>query len=102
MRVTCDIDSQNPFKILFVLAKGCVVCRRLPYMIRLTRRGFHIGWRHLNISREMNYKYRYIIGDDYNRIKLDQERTIGIQQVLFTHKTVWRYPDGKRVLVTFR
>lgn len=71
-------------------------------MIRLTRRGFHVCWKGLSISREINYKYRFIIGDDENRIRLDRERTMGIQQVLFTHKTVWRYPDGHKELHSFR
>jgi hypothetical protein len=102
VRVTIDLDTHNLVIIFFALSKGCILCKRLPYFIRLTRRGVHFGFRHLSISREICYKYRYIIGDDINRIKLDQERTIGIQQVLFTHKTVWRYPDGKKTLVTFR
>lgn len=102
MRVTIDLDSQNPIKLFFVLSKGCVLCRRLPYFIRLTRKGFHCGWRHLNISDDDMYRYRYIIGDDRKRIELDKNNETLVKQVLFIHKKVYVHKDGKRELVSWR
>ena len=93
MRVTIDIDSHNIFSLGFVLLKGIILCRKLPYYFRKTRKGFHIGFRGLSISIPVMYKYRFIIGDDRNRIALDMERKKTIQQVLFTEKKIYKF-DG--------
>jgi hypothetical protein len=78
--------------------KGCFVCRRFPYLLRLTRRGFHVGWRGMPIDRKEMYRRRFIIGDDLNRIELDMKRQHSIQQVLFIKKKVYRFKyDGNNV-----
>ena len=102
IRVTIDLDGRNLFVLAGVLAKGCILCRRFPYMIRLTRRGFHVGFRHLNISEATMYRYRFIIGDDIKRIELDENNDTLVKQVLFTHKKVWTHNNGVRTLVSCR
>lgn len=90
MRVTVDIDNDSVSKMLFCLVKGIILCRRLPYKIRKTEKGWHLIWKGLNIDEEKSMEYRRILGDDPNRIKLDKNST-RIKQVLFTEKQVFYY-----------
>lgn len=92
MRVTIDLDDDNLFKMLCIAVKGTVLCRKLPFKIRRTERGWHLIWKGLNISEKKSLEYRKRLGDDPNRIKLD-ECGKRIKQVLFTEKQVFYY-DG--------
>jgi hypothetical protein len=96
MRVTIDLDSHNLFLFSLSVCKGILMCRRLPYYFRLTRRGFHIGWRGMSINEKEMYRRRFIIGDDRARIWLDMKSSKRVKQVLFTEKTGrWIYPALK-------
>lgn len=92
MRVTVDIDDNSVSKMLFCLVKGIILCKKFPYKVRKTEKGWHLIWKGLKISDEESLRYRKMLGDDPNRIKLDEEST-RIKQVLFTEKQVFYY-DG--------
>jgi len=87
MRVTVDIDTKNPLVLLTAILKGIILCRSFPE-IESSRRGFHLIWYGLNIDEETMLRYRRIIGDDENRIRLDSISDKRIKQVLFTEKKV--------------
>lgn len=89
MRVSCDFDSHNVLKLIYFLAKGSIMCRRFPYMVRKTRRGFHYGWRSMQISENESYKRRLRCGDDVKRIHLDMSCPKKPKQVLFSHKEIY-------------
>lgn len=72
------------------LMKGLILCRSLP-KIRKTAKGWHIVWYGLDIDEETMFKYRMLIGDDPNRIKLDMEAGKRISQVLFREKETHYY-----------
>ncbi len=91
MRVSIDIDDKNPLKLMFIIAKGIFICKRFPKKIRITKRGFHIIWRGLNIDEKTMYKYRKLLGDDETRIMLDQSSPKRLKQVLFSDKKVYQY-----------
>ncbi|MEM1543712.1 MAG: hypothetical protein QXP52_02250 [Candidatus Aenigmatarchaeota archaeon] len=91
MRVTVDLDDNSLFKMLCVAVKGTILCKKLPFKIRRTERGWHLIWKGLNISEEKSIEYRRKLGDDENRIKLDLECSKRIRQVLFTEKQVFYY-----------
>jgi hypothetical protein len=93
MRVTIDLDSKNIFKFMFTLIKGLALIRRPPDVIRKSPsgKGYHFIWRGLNITQEQAYAYRKFIGDDKNRIRLDQSSNKRVKQVLFTKKEVIYY-----------
>jgi len=99
MRVTIDVDSKNPFQIAFVFIKGVLVCMRMPYLFRMTHRGFHFAWRGFDITDDEMYKRRFIIGDDKKRIRLDMLSPMKPKQVLFTSKVHAEYKkvDGRFV-----
>lgn len=99
MRVTIDIDSHNVLSLSWTLLKGIVICRRIPFYFRKTHKGFHIAWRGLNISQDTMFKYRHIIGDDENRIKLDRERKKTIRQVMFTEKSVYKFDGTNKIRI---
>jgi len=91
MRVTCDYDSHNTLKLAYFLVKGSVMCRKLPYMVKKTRRGYHYAWNGLHISENKSYFYRMKLGDDINRIKLDMSSPKRLKQVFFNYKRVYVY-----------
>lgn len=91
MRVSIDLDSQNPIELGWCLIKGIYKCKQMPRKIRKTRRGYHVIWQGLNISEHKMYVYRRIIGDDTNRIRLDRLSEGRLKQVLFSEKTVTYY-----------
>lgn len=93
MRVTIDLDDNSTLKMIWTAIKGTILCRKLPYKIRKTERGWHLIWKGLKISEEESIEYRRRIGDDENRIKLDEECSKRIKQVLFCEKKVFYY-DG--------
>lgn len=91
LRVTIDIDTDNPITLFITLLKGVLVCKRFPYKVRKTGKGYHIVFRGLKIDEETMYKYRMLIGDDENRIKLDMDAKKRIKQVLFSEKETIYY-----------
>lgn len=91
MRVSIDIDNKNPLKLGSTIIKGIFLCRRFPKKIRITRRGFHIVWRGLNIDEKTMYRYRRLLGDDPVRIDLDRSSSKRLKQVLFKEKNVYKY-----------
>lgn len=91
MRISCDWDTKNPLFILFYIAKGTILLRKLPYKIRKTKRGVHCLWRGLNISEEKSYIYRKMLRDDETRIALDRCSPKRQKQILFSDKKVYQY-----------
>lgn len=91
MRVTVDIDSDNPLSLLVSLIKGTILCRRFPAKIRKTAKGYHIIWRGLGISKKKAFKWRLMVGDDWNRVRLDMDSPKRISQVLFSEKETHYY-----------
>ena len=89
IRVTVDIDEKSPLKMAFCIVKGTILCKRLPYLLRKTKRGWHIGWNHLSITEEESFLLRYRLGDDSNRIFLDMSCPKKPKQVLFSHKEIY-------------
>lgn len=85
------MDEHNVLKFLFIIVKGIFLCRRLPYKIRKTKRGWHICFRGLNIDEKTMYKYRRLLGDDPVRIDLDRCSSKRLKQVLFKSKKVYKY-----------
>jgi hypothetical protein len=78
-------------KLAYFLVKGSIMCKKLPYMVTKTKRGFHYAWCGLSISEEQSYHYRLKLGDDINRIKLDMSSPKRLKQILFDHKAVYVY-----------
>jgi len=92
MRITVDLDDKRWWKVLWVVFKGCLLIRKFPDEIRVsaTGKGYHIIWRNVDVDHTTMLRYRKIIGDDRNRIKLDA-MTGRVTQVLFKKKTVKYY-----------
>jgi hypothetical protein len=91
IRVTVDIDSNSIMKLAICIVKGIILCKKIPFKVRKTEKGWHVIWRGLNIDERTMIKYRRILGDDPNRIKLDLEAKKRVQQVLFSEKEVHYY-----------
>ena len=91
MRITIDYDRESYIGLFWRILKGIYLCKKLPSMIRKCSRGYHIVWHGLNISERDMFKYRKIIGDDPNRIRLDMCSEKRIKQVLFTEKITTCY-----------
>jgi len=85
MRITADIDYNNPLRLAWSLIKGIYICKKFPSRIRMTEKGFHIIWKNVNANSKQALIYRAVIGDDRKRINLDMEHG-RIKQVLFTEK----------------
>ena len=91
MRVTVDLDTHNILKVVWTIVKGIIICKRLPYKIRKTKKGWHICFRGLDIDEETMFRYRKMLGDDENRIRLDRLSEKRLKQVLFKEKVVYVY-----------
>jgi hypothetical protein len=91
MRVLCDQDDHDAIKLLYHLFKGTIIFGRFPYLTRKTKRGFHYGWRFLDLTKEESCKYRLKLGDDPKRIMLDLTCPKKPFQVLFSDKKVYVY-----------
>lgn len=108
MRLTLDIDDTDRKNLKTVCRKGKKLCGKRPDRIYRTRHGFHLIWDTVkrfgrDITEEECFSLRKRLGDDTNRIKLD-EHTGRIRQVLFNEKKVsfFSYPDdrdGERKLI---
>ena len=88
MRVTIDLDDQSLLSFIITITKGYIMLKRLPDLTRRTKKGYHLIWRHLNISQNKSYILRKFIGDDKNRLSLDMSSKKRIKQILFTTKKV--------------
>lgn len=88
MRVTIDVDNHNILCIGWRILLGTIICRKKPFKIRKTRRGYHIIWKGLNIDQNTMFKYRKWLHDDEKRLRLDMLSEKRIKQVLFTEKLV--------------
>jgi len=86
MRITVDIDTKNPLVLFNSLLRGLILLRKIPF-IEESNRGFHLIWHGVDMPESDTYKYRLLIGDDENRVRLDMISEKRIKQVLFTHKT---------------
>lgn len=89
MRVSLDYDNHNVVKLAYFLAKGIAMNKKLPSMIRKTRRGFHVIYRGLDISEREMFVRRYRLGDDLRRIHLDMSCPKKPKQVLFCRKEIY-------------
>lgn len=88
MRITIDLDTQSAIDFFRTLLKAYWHLRLLPDLVRKTRKGFHIIYRDLPVSRNTVFCFRKILGDDTNRIRLDKASKKRIEQVLFYKKKV--------------
>jgi len=94
MRLTCDIDTKNPLVLLFSIFRGIWLCRSLPE-IEKSKKGWHLFWYGLKINQKTMFKYRLLIGDDQNRVRLDMSSDKRIQQVMFNRKIFIKIPNYK-------
>jgi len=74
------------------LLRGLYFLHRLPDVIRQTSKGFHVIYHGINVTEDMSYNLRWILGDDRNRLRLDLLSPLRITNVLFSEKTV-KYLD---------
>ncbi|HKL24220.1 MAG TPA: hypothetical protein VJ912_02710 [Candidatus Nanoarchaeia archaeon] len=88
LRITCDIDSKNKLKVLFLVGKALYKVKKIK---EINIKKSYSGNYHLIIWTEKKYTYKQIydlrkkLGDDKKRIHLDQLRTIG-KDTLFNKK----------------
>lgn len=94
MRITIDIDTRNKLILLWKIIKGTILLEKIPDEIKTSAsgRGYHLIWYdqflEQNIHDAFNsmIKYRKLIGDDKNRIKLDMMSPHRVPQIMFTDK----------------
>jgi len=97
MRITVDIDSHNPLRLMLCIAKGLFLFRKIPYKLTKTRKGFHIFWYNIDADIKKSLVYRYWLGDDRKRIEFDTEKEgKRIKQVMFKYKEVETITDRGR------
>lgn len=90
MRLTLDIDDTDRKNLKTVCRKGKKLCGKRPDRIYRTKHGFHLIWDTVkrfgrDITEEECFSLRKRLGDDTNRIKLD-EHGHRLKQVLFSEK----------------
>jgi len=100
MRVTIDLDTRDWYELVKVLKAGFDFKLGMPKKIEKTRKGYHIVWDGLKLSKDEAIAIRSIIGDDDMRVFFDLMTPPF--QVLFRKKRrkkikVVRY-DAERVL----
>lgn len=88
MRISIDFDGKSSFDIGLILLKGLFYFRKLPEKTRNTERGVHIIYRDIATDEANSLKYRRLLGDDENRVRLDRMATKKPKQILFTEKEV--------------
>jgi len=94
MRITIDIDTRNKLILLWKIFKGTILLEQFPDEIKSSAsgRGYHLIWYNQfleqNITEAFNnmIKYRKLIGDDKNRIRLDMLTPHRVPQIMFTDK----------------
>lgn len=100
MRITCDLDSKNIFKLAWSWFKGVFILLYKEHELNLPEvkrssggRGFHLIFYKVNaILPRINF-YRKIVGDDSNRIFLDRCSLARIPQILFSNKKLISFGD---------
>lgn len=97
MRVTLDQDTKSALALLLKLVKGFLLFKKLPRTIRKTRKGYHLIWSGIDATKRDMFKYRKMLGDDKNRIRLDMLSNKRLSQVLFTDKRVTYFDDEGKV-----
>ena len=97
MRITIDQDSKSVLALSLKLVKGFLLFRKFPRKIRITRKGYHLIWSDLDLTRREMFKYRKVIGDDKNRIRLDMLSNKRLSQVLFSAKRVTYFDEEGKV-----
>jgi len=85
MRVTCDIDKGGVLKSLIL---GLILFNKRPE-VRKTRRGYHLIWKGLNLSRDEVLRFRMILRDDPKRVIMDGNPK-KVFQVLFKEKEIYK------------
>jgi len=94
MRITIDLDTRSKLKLNWTLLKGRLLCGKKADEIYQTRKGFHVIWHGLKIDKETSFRWRGLLGDDRNRIRLDRNPK-RITQVLFAEKHItYKDKDG--------
>lgn len=88
MRVTCDIDCKSSLKIGYIILKGLYHFGKLPDKIENSEKGVHLIYMHLDMDEKECFKFRKMLGDDSNRIRLDMETRFKPPQILFIEKNV--------------
>jgi len=99
MMVTVDKDNHNPFSLIITIVKGFILFKKKPDYFKWTRRGFHLKWVNLKITKRDSFKFRMMLGDDYKRIKLDMCSPYRVTQILFTRKVVFKNENGNWILI---
>lgn len=94
VRCTVDVDG-GKLRYWWSLLKGRLLIGRSPDRIYKTRKGYHLIWEGLHLTQEQSMRYRKLIGDDQNRIRLDSASGKRLKQVLFSEKTVRYYDPAK-------
>jgi hypothetical protein len=88
MRVSLDYDDHNVIKLAYYVAKGIAINRKLPSLIRKTKRGFHVVYSGCDISEREMFVRRYRLADDSKRLWLDMSCPKKPKQVLFYRKEI--------------
>ena len=91
IRITIDYDKESLIGLSWRIVKGIYFCKKLPYKIRKSSKGYHIIWSNINVNEHTMFVLRKVIGDDPNRIRLDLISKKRIKQVLFTEKITTCY-----------
>ena len=85
MRLTIDYDSN--YDVLKTLLKLILKTRRLPHLVRKTKRGWHFVFANLNLNFEDVLKIRREFGEDEEKLIFDTFPKPF--QILFNKKEVW-------------
>jgi len=88
MRITIDQDSKAVLSLSLKIVRGFLLFKKLPRTIRKTTKGYHLIWSGIDISERDMFKYRKMLGDDKNRIRLDMLSDKRLNQVLFSAKRI--------------
>jgi len=88
MRVTSDLDTKDSLKIGYIILKGLYHFRKLPDKIENSEKGVHLIYHNLDLDEKECFKFRKIMRDDENRIRMDLETRLKPPQILFIEKNV--------------
>jgi hypothetical protein len=88
MRITIDSDNPSQIGMALMIAKGLYYFKKLPHKIRITERGYHSIFSDIPVDGTNIAKYRMLLGDDLNRIRLDSLESDKPRQILFSEKEV--------------
>lgn len=88
MRVSIDIDTNSLEKLHEVFYEGFCLLGSIPEVRTGNTKGFHLIWRGVRCSQQESLMFRYLLGDDWNRLRLDLSSKKRLKQVLFTEKEI--------------